>query len=749
MRRIHDVSHDRQGERTVSSRATAKRSSDEHGSGHWRRATIINEETYKRIIEGNLVKDRQQLETAKVRLRTYTGELVKVIGTLNVIVKYEKQEVALQTLVVEGSGPNLLGRDWLRVLTLNWKELFKMQVVKNNQESSLEKLVDRYSEVFSEGLGTFKGPKAKIHVESEAQPKFLKARPVPYAMAGKIEAELKRLQDEGTIEPVQFSEWAAPIVPILKPDDSIRICGDYKTTDNQVSKLDSYPIPKVEDLLATLGGGEEFTKLDMSQAYQQLLLDDESKQYTTINTHKGLFQYNRLPYGISSAPGIFQWNMENLLHNIPYVTVRVDDSLVSGACDEDHLNNLEEVLKRLESAGLRLRKNKCVFMEPQVTYLGHKVSKEGIQPLDDKVEAITNAPAPKNVSELKSYLGMINYYQKCLPNLSSVLAPLHELLRKETRWHWGKEQMQAFQKSKDFLKSSGLLIHYDGQKKLTLACDASQYGLGAVLSHRMDDGSENPIAYASRTLSNAERNYSNLEREALALVFGVKKFHQYIYGRHFSLVTDHKPLESLFNEKKATPPMAGARIQRWALTLAAYNYSIEYKPGPEHANADALSRLPLPVGPPTTNLPAETLFAMELLNSTPVSVNEIRTGTRCDPILSQVIKFVQHGWPNHNSDEALKPYFTGKDELSVQDGCLLWGNRVVVPPKERARVVETHPGICRMKALARSYVWWPKMDADLEQKVHQCSPNRKTGSHRQKLLYIPGSGLINPGFDST
>ena len=169
-------------------------------------ATIINEETYKSIIEGNLVKNRQQLETAKVKLQTYTGELVKVIGTLNVIVKYEKQEVELQTLVVEGSGPNVLGRDWLRVLTLSWKELFKMQIDKDNQESSLEKLVDRYSEVFREGIGTFKG-QAKIHVESEAQPKFLKVRPVPYAMTGKIEAELKRLRDEGTIEPVQFSEW--------------------------------------------------------------------------------------------------------------------------------------------------------------------------------------------------------------------------------------------------------------------------------------------------------------------------------------------------------------------------------------------------------------------------------------------------------------------------------------------------------------------------------------------------------------
>ena len=202
-------------------------------------ATIINDETYKIIIEENLVKNRQQLEVAKVRLRTYTGELVKVIGTLNVIVKYEKQEVELQTLVVEGFVPNLLGRDWLRVLTFNWKELFNMHVVKNSQESSLGKLMSRYSKVFRKGLGTIKGPKTKIHVEPEAKPKFLKARSVPYAMTGKIEAELKRLQDEGTIEPVQFTEWAASIVPILKPDGSIRICGDYKTTVNQVSKRDS------------------------------------------------------------------------------------------------------------------------------------------------------------------------------------------------------------------------------------------------------------------------------------------------------------------------------------------------------------------------------------------------------------------------------------------------------------------------------------------------------------------------------
>ena len=168
-------------------------------------------------------------------------------------------------------------------------------------ESRLEKLINQYSEVFEEGLGPFRGPKAKIHVEVDAVPKFRKTRPVPYAMKGKIEEELSRLQEEGTIESVQFSEWAAPIVLVMKPDNTIRISGDYKTTVSQVSKLDNYPVPKVEDLLPTLGGREKFTKLDMSQAYQQLQLDDEAKRYTTINTHKGLFQYNRLPYGISSG----------------------------------------------------------------------------------------------------------------------------------------------------------------------------------------------------------------------------------------------------------------------------------------------------------------------------------------------------------------------------------------------------------------------------------------------------------------
>ena len=235
---------------------------------------------------------------------------------------------------------------------------------------------------------------------------------------------------------------------------------------------------------------------------------------------------------------------------------------------------------------------------------------------------------------------------------------------------------------------------------------------------------EHPIGFASRTLTQAERNYSNLEREALSIVFGVKKFHQYLYGRPFTLMTDRKPLESLFSNKKPIPTKAAARIKRWALTFAAYKYTIEYKPGAERSNDDAPSRLPLPIAPRTTPVPTENVWTMEFLNATPVGVRGIQNGTRSDIVLSRVIKWVQHGWPSQNADKALQPYFTKKEELSIQDSCLLWGTRVVIPPKLRTRVIEelheTHPGVCRMKALARSHEWWPRIDADLERNVRQC-----------------------------
>ena len=239
------------------------------------------------------------------------------------------------------------------------------------------------------------------------------------------------------------------------------------------------------------------------------------------------------------------------------------------------------MLRRLSEANLRLLRSKCVFMQSQVTYMGHKITSEGLVPTADKVKAIQDAPRPSNLTEVKSFVGLVNYYCTFVPQLSTVLEPMYRLQRKAMPWHWGTKQESAFKKAKRLLQSPSLLVHYDLQLPLLLACDASPNGIGAVLSHRLPNGDERPIGYVSRTLTKAEKNYSQLEKEALALIFGVSKFHkiEYVHGRHFTLLSDHKPLQSLLNERKATPAMASARIQRLALILSAYEYDIRYQAG--------------------------------------------------------------------------------------------------------------------------------------------------------------------------
>ena len=585
--------------------------------------------------------------------------------------------------------------------------------------------------MFKDELGLVEAAPAKIHVDSTTQPIFCKPRSVPYALKGRIEQELERLEGAGVIEPVQFADWAAPVVPVVKKDRSIRICGDFKVTINRATKVDSYPLPKVEDLLASLGGGKTFTKLDLAHAYQQIPLEENSKQYVVINTHKGLYRYNRLPFGVSSAPAIFQRTMEGILRGIPKVCVYIDDILITGATEQEHLRTLDKVLTRLAEAGLKLKQAKSSFLRPSVEYLGHNISAEGLRPTKEKIRAIQEAPAPCNVSQLRSFLGLLNYYGKFLPNLSSILAPLHRLLHKKTVWKWTSEQEKAFQEAKALLTSPCLLVHFDADRELLLACDASPYGVGAVLSHRMDDGTEKPIAFASRTLSSAEKKYSQLDKEGLAVVYGVKKFHQYLFGRHFEILSDHKPLQHLFSEHRPVPVLASARIQRWALTLSAYSYSIAYKPGDNNSNADGLSRLPLPEAPSEVPLPGETILLMETLQE-PMSAKQIKDLTARDPLLSSVRQMVLKGW-RYSNDQQLAPFNQRKDELSIEDGCILWGCRVVIPQAGRATVLEElhqgHPGVCRMKSLARGVVWWPGMDKDIEnmiQDCHQCQVNRKS-----------------------
>ena len=282
----------------------------------------------------------------------------------------------------------------------------------------------------------------------------------------------------------------------------------------------------------------------------------------------------------------------------------------------------------------------------------------------------------------------------------------------------------CFQSVKEQITSDALLVHYDPDCELLLSCDASPYGVGAVLSHRLAQGIERPIAFASRTLAPAERRYSQLDKEALAIIFGLKHFHQY-HGRHFVIYSDHKPLMHIFNAYKAIPTMASARLQHWSLMLSSYDYKIQYRPGPEQANANACSRLPLPDMPTSVPQPAETILVMEQLASTPVSAKQIKIWTQFDPVLSKVMQYVLHGWPKQVLAE-LKPFQNRSKELSVEENCVLWVNRVVIPPQGRKQLLDelnvAHPGMERMKSLACSYFWWPGLDAEIEQKVKHCDP---------------------------
>ncbi len=684
--------------------------------------TIVNEETYNNVLK---VKP---LRKSTVRLKTYTSELIPVMGELDVTVLFRQQEKELRLIVVAGKGPNLVGRDWLE--EFNYAIGNIKQLSHTVADTDLDHVLLEHADVFKEGIGHMKDMEVKIRISDDATPKFCKPRPVPYALKANLEKELDRLIDEGILEPVQFSEWASPIVTVIKSDSSLRVCGDYKVSVNKFCQQDVYPIPKPADLFAKLAGGVLFSKLDLSSAYQQLQLDDASKVLTTINTHKGLFRYTRLPFGISSAPAIFQRTMESLLRHLPMVVVYYDDILVSGKNREESMKNLRAVLKCLLEAGLRLKPGKCVFLQPEVKYLGYSISAEGLKPTEDKLEAIAKVPAPTTVSELRTFLGLLNFYGKFLPRLSTVLAPLHELLKKECSWMWGPKQSKAFNEAKDLLQSNNLLVHYDPDKQLILTCDASPVGVGAVLSHRVGRD-DKPIAFASRTLAIAEKKYSQLEKEGLAVVFAVKKFHEYVYGRHFMIQSDHKPLEGLLHQDKAIPVLASSRIQRWALTLQAYNYSFEYRPGKSIDHADALSRLPLPTVQAEPPVPGDTVMLLETLEKFPVTAREIGMWTEKDRTLSRVKKYLLYGWPDKadfkklDEDVAhIQPYFSRRDELSLQGECILWGSRVVVPPPGRNRVLEelhcAHPGISRMKALARGLVWWPKLDQELENTVKSC-----------------------------
>ncbi|CAC5377655.1 unnamed protein product [Mytilus coruscus] len=388
-----------------------------------------------------------KLIEATITLQTYSGESIKPLGCANVKVHYKGEAHVLPLYVVPKGGPPLFGREWLKHIKLDWNEIKEVHGIDQKKTGEVIKdLLNKYKDVFKDELGTIKGIKAKLSLKDNSSPKYIKARTVSFSLRAKVEAELDRLEKEGTLNKVQHSELATPIVPVLKKNGNVRICGDFKVTLNPMLNVDQYSLPNIDDIFANLNGGIQYTKMDLKQAYLQLEVDEDCKDLLTINTHRGLYRYNRMAFGIASAPAIWQRTIEQILSGIPGTQCLLDDMIITGSTDEEHLNNLESVLKRLNQYGLKANIDTCEFFKDSVTFCGHVIDKHGLHKTPDKIKAIKNAPAPENVSQLKSILGLINYYAKFLPDLSATLSPLHNRLRKDTTWKWIKECQEAFDK---------------------------------------------------------------------------------------------------------------------------------------------------------------------------------------------------------------------------------------------------------------------------------------------------------------
>lgn len=680
-----------------------------------------------------------KLENSDIELKTYNGHILKPVGEINCRIKVKDKEVNCSMVIVKNGCKILFGRDLIQKFNLDISKFLQIHYVQSTEEK-LQLLLQEFDILFKSELGIIKGEEITLElIDRDVKPIFHKPRQVPHAFKEQVESELTRLEKEGVITKVETSQWGTPLVPVLKENNKIRLCANYKVTVNKHIKDVNHPLPRIEDIFTALQGGTSFSKLDLRNAFNHLCLSKESSELLAWSTPKGIYRVNRLPYGTKPASAIFQNKLEKVLLGARGVVNFIDDVLVTGTNDVEHLENLKEVLRRFKEAGIRLNKSKCEFMQPKIKYLGHFISKSGLSKDMSKVDSVVNAPAPKNVSEVRSWLGMVNYYGKFIHNLSIKLKPLYDLLQKNHKFYWNRECQKSFNTIKKDIISDNVLIHYSRDMPLRLACDASQNGIGAVLSHILPDGSDRPISFISRVFSKAEKSYSMIHKEALAIYWAVQKFYQYLIGRKFELLSDHKPLLALFGEHKSLPQMAAGRLQRWSLYLSNFDYTFKHVKGIENVKADCMSRLPLPLGVSDNNR-KEYDYINFIEDQNVIDLNLVRSETRKDPVLSNVYNMVRYGFPKHVNSEVLKPYLNRKSELYIENGVIMWGYRVVIPNKLQKNMLHelhvSHEGIVKMKNNARSYFWFPNLDSTIENFVKSCQVCMSARPEPQKSKII-------------
>ena len=411
-------------------------------------------------------------------------------------------------------------------------------------------------------------------------------RRLPIHQRQEEQRQVDRMLSGDVIEK-SFSPWSSPIVLVKKKDGTMRCCIDYRLV-NKLTVKDCFPLPRVDDCLDSLYGANWFSTLDLCSGYWQVEVAPEDRPKTAFVTRSGLYQFKTLPFGLCNATATFQRLMELVMSGLQWKVclIYLDDIIVYGSTFKQELERLKEVFSRLRKANLKLKVKKCELFRKSVNFLGHVVTSEGITADPSKIEAVKSWPEPKNLSEVRSFLGLCSYYRKFIKGFADIARPLHKLTEKGKAFQWSDECSRSFAQLKEHLTSSPILAYPDEKSVFILDTDASDAAIGSVLSQAQDN-TERVIAYASRTLSKAERKYCVTRKELLAVVNFVKHFKHYLYGRKFIVRTDHGSLQWLLNFKSPEGQMA-----RWLEILGAYTMDIQHRPGRKHGNADALSRLP-------------------------------------------------------------------------------------------------------------------------------------------------------------
>lgn len=678
-----------------------------------------------------------KITPTKIVFRSYTQNKFIPDGKVRVNIKFKNSTINDDIYIVPDECSALIGRTWIRRLGINLNELDEcdsnpemINVVGSTND--VQEFVTEFASVFQQNIGCIPNYKVTLKLRDNATPVYTKERQIPYALTERVNKELDELEKASIITKISNSDWGSPLVVIPKADGGVRLCVDYKVGVNQRLVDAHYPIRKIDEIFNSLRDSKFFCRLDLYKAYLHVPVDDMSSEIQTISTHRGTYKMNRLSFGIKTAPAEFNRIIDQILREPPKTESYFDDIVVHGATLEECKSNLRACLTQLSKYDLHLNMAKCKFFEEQIEFLGHTIRHNKVQKSLSKVQAILEMPKPECVEDVRRFLGMVTYYSRFIPNSATITTPLRHLLRKNAVFKWSSKCNKSFETLKAEIASDRVLTPFNPDLPLQLACDASPTGIAGVLSHIIND-EERPIAFASRSLTSAEKNYSQLDREALAIVYAVQHFHEYVYGRLFKLITDNQPLSRIFHQHSKLPQMTSSRLQRYATFLTGYNYEVVTKRSEENVNADCLSRAPLEIGTQTLNFLDNEVHSIcvstiQQINSIKLNFNALREATKRDEKLSKIINTLQ------KSDIV-------DSEFTIDCNILFRGARVVVPATLQQSVLEelhyTHIGITKMKQLARRYVYWTSIDRDIENFVRKCSACAEVKKSPPKVVLHP------------